>query len=312
MRKKLIASVAYVSLLLTSGLAGAFDLNTEKVASGVYALIGETGPRTTENLALSANSGFVVTEAGVVLIDSGASPAGAALIERAIRRVTDQPVKWVVNTGSQDHRWLGNDYFASRGAKVIALQSTVEVQQRFVKSHLKRLEKILEPADFENIKPVYAEPPIKKTSYRFVAGQQTIELHYFGDSHFPGDAVVWLPDTEILFSGDLVYLDRLLGVHPWSDVRLWQKTYHSVFNTFEPKVVVPGHGSPAGIETVQAETGDYLDFLVEDIGGAAVDWEPLSDVMEQYRTVPEFEHLKHFDDWHPTNVNRTYLQFEGS
>lgn len=45
---------------------------------------------------------------------------GAQRLEKAIAEVTDKPVKWVINTGSQDHRWLGNDYFASKGAEIIA------------------------------------------------------------------------------------------------------------------------------------------------------------------------------------------------
>ena len=73
--------------------------------------------------------GFVVTSEGVALIDSGASAQGAGLIEERIARVTDHPVRWVINTGSQDHRWLGNAYFADRGAEIIALERTVATQK---------------------------------------------------------------------------------------------------------------------------------------------------------------------------------------
>jgi len=54
------------------------------------------------------------------LIDSGATYRSARQVHEAVRKVTPQPVKWVINTGGQDHRWLGNAYFKEQGAEIIA------------------------------------------------------------------------------------------------------------------------------------------------------------------------------------------------
>lgn len=81
------------------------------MADGVYAFIGETGARTPANEGLNANLGLVVTPAGALLIDSGATYEGARQIHEAVRRVTMQPVRWVINTGDQDPRWLDNGHF---------------------------------------------------------------------------------------------------------------------------------------------------------------------------------------------------------
>ncbi|MGM0595040.1 MAG: MBL fold metallo-hydrolase [Pseudomonadota bacterium] len=312
MLKRFISLFFTTLMVFASHSALAFELKVHQVADDVYALVGPWDARSAENLALNANMGFVVTDDGVVLIDSGASPSGAALIERQIRQVTDKPVKWVINTGSQDHRWLGNGYFAQKGAAIIALQSTVAEQKQHLDNHLRRLERLLAEEDVAAIKPTHAADPVAGDRYTLNVGDCTIELRHFGDAHFPGDAVVWLPGRKVLFSGDLVYLDRLLGVQPWSDVKAWQQTYHDVFAAYDPEVVVPGHGEPAGMQKVKRQTGDYLDFLVEKVGAAVEEWEPLPDVMERYRSIPAFEQLKHYDNWHGTNLNRTYLQFEGS
>jgi hypothetical protein len=69
---------------------------------------------------LAANIGLVVTPAGAVLIDSGATFQSARQIAEAARKVTSQPIKWVINTGGQDHRWLGNGYFQAQGAELVA------------------------------------------------------------------------------------------------------------------------------------------------------------------------------------------------
>jgi glyoxylase-like metal-dependent hydrolase (beta-lactamase superfamily II) len=98
-----------VGLVLAAALpAHAQDVRFERVAEGVYAHIGDTGARTVANQGLNANIGLVLTPGGAVLIDSGATAGSAQRIQDAVRRVTPLPVKWVINTGGQDHRWLGN------------------------------------------------------------------------------------------------------------------------------------------------------------------------------------------------------------
>ena len=90
------------------------------VADGVYAYVGDMEGRTYDNEGLNANIGLVVTPAGAVLIDSGATFQSARKIHEAAKKVTPQPVKWVINTGDQDHRWLGNGYFKAQGIETIA------------------------------------------------------------------------------------------------------------------------------------------------------------------------------------------------
>lgn len=116
----MIRSLIAALLALQTTLACALDVRFEPVAENVYAYIGDTGGRSVQNHGLNANLGLVVTPQGAVLIDSGATWLSARLIDDAVRRVTMQPVRWVINTGGQDHRWLGNGYFRTRGAELIA------------------------------------------------------------------------------------------------------------------------------------------------------------------------------------------------
>ncbi|MFO8155758.1 MAG: MBL fold metallo-hydrolase [Pseudomonadota bacterium] len=304
-------------LVLAACAPGEFEPTTvgpfemERVGEDVYALIGSIDGRTAENHAMNANYGIVVTDDGVLVVDSGASPAGAAIIDEAVAEVTDQPVRWVVNTGSQDHRWLGNSYFAERGAEVVALERTVTTQRSHVGTHRQRMENVLGEEEAATIEPVHAAEPRAGDAYRFHAGDVAVELRDFGDAHFPGDAVVWLPEQSILFSGDLIYVERLLGVQPYTDVASQRDAFHAAMETLEPEVIVPGHGRVTDIEEARAHTGDYLDLLVDGVGADAADWQPMPEVMDRYRDAEAFRHLRHFEDWHPTNMNRTYLQFEG-
>lgn len=309
MRALITATLAAVTLLLAPS-AGAYSPRATEVADGVYAIVGPTSGRTPENHALNNNLGFVVTPEGVILMDSGASAQGAALVEAAVQEVTDQPVRWVLNTGSQDHRWLGNDHFRQRGAEIIALARTVETQRRFADQHYARLSNLL-GRGFAGTVPAHAEAPIDAERAELELGGVPLVLAWLGDAHFPGDAVVWLPGQRVLFSGDLVYVDRMLGVHPWSQVQSWKEAFDAAA-ALEPAVIVPGHGQVCDLAKARADTGDYLAWLLEEVGAAVADWEPIGEAVERLADAPAFAHLEHYDEWHRTNVNRTYVQLEGA
>jgi len=122
-----LSGVLLAAIGLTSNAVEAQHL--QKVNDHVYALVGPFGNRTPENLGNNSTSGFVVTEEGVVLVDPGGTYRGAAAIDALVRQVTDKPVKVVINSGGQDHRWLGNGYFKERGARIIASDAAVQDQR---------------------------------------------------------------------------------------------------------------------------------------------------------------------------------------
>ncbi|WP_029933756.1 MBL fold metallo-hydrolase [Thiomicrospira pelophila] len=278
----------------------------EKVTDNVYAFIGETDDRTKANLGLNANIGLVVTNAGAVVIDSGAGPLSAAAIEKGVKKVTDKKVVAVINTGSQDHRWLGNDYFAKKGAIIYAMQTTVDTQKKMLNSILNRIMGTDEI--FKDQTPFHAPKPFAGNEGNVRIGGVDFEVKYFNDAHFPGDAVVWLPKQQVLFSGDHVYVDRLLGIHPHTHAVKWLDAYEQMAE-LPAKYVVPGHGEVSDMAKVQAETGDYLKQLVEAVTETVENMGAMSDVTSS-RDWSQFEHLKHFQGWHGRNVSNTFQRLE--
>ncbi len=296
-------------LLAASGTALAGEaLQPTHVGGNVWAIIGPLGDRTPENDGLNANQAFIVTGEGVILIDSGASKKGAERIEKAIASVTPLPVKWVINTGSQDHRWLGNGHFAEQGAEIIAFEDTVATQKRYAAEQMQALSKTLGER-FAGTEPVHASRLLKSSPATLTLGGETLEL-VLTHAHFPGDAMVWLPEHKIAVSGDLVFVDRILGVLESSSVRnawaAWQ-----ALERLEPLKIIPGHGQVCDLARARRETGDYYAFLVQVIGKAAQEMEPLDEVIERYADMPQFAHLEHYRSLHKTNMNRAYLEFEG-
>lgn len=305
----MLRHLALLLALLDPVFAAAYTPEAQPVADGVYAIVGPLGQRSAENDGLNANYGVIVTPAGTILIDSGASRLGAQRLENAVRSVTDQPIGWVVNTGSQDHRWLGNDYFVAKGAETIALARTAATQEQLGEQQVQGLERFLG----ERLGGTRPQPATRRLSgdeATLELGGETLVLGYT-DAHFPGDAWVWLSKQGVLFSGDLVYVDRLLGVMPTSSVRKGQKAFHAL-ERLAPRRIVPGHGRVCDLAQARRETGDYYDFLVDQVGTAAQEMEPMDATLDRYVKLPQFEHLENYDSLHRANMNRAFLEFEAA
>jgi glyoxylase-like metal-dependent hydrolase (beta-lactamase superfamily II) len=294
------------ALLLSFGVRAEYVPQAERVIDNVYAIVGPLGQRSVENDGLNATFGFIVTPAGVVLIDSGASKIGAEKLARAIRAITDRPVRWVINTGSQDHRWLGNDFFAAQGAQIISLKRTAATQAQFAKQHMQALERQI-GARLKGTTPLPATT-LHDDLATLELGGETLTLRYT-DAHFPGDALVHLPKRGVVFTGDLVYVDRILGVLPWSSVVKGRQAFHALA-ALKPVHVVPGHGRVSDLAKAQRETGDYYDFLAGTIGKAAKEMEPMDEVLSRHADLPAFRHLENYRDLHRANMNRAFTEFE--
>lgn len=297
-----------LALGLSATTASAFELKVEKVADGVHALIGPTTARTYDNHGLNANFGVIDTAEGTVLIDSGASVEGAKLLEHQAVALTGKPVRWVINTGVQDHRWLGNGYFRGKDIEVIALARTVESQQKNGLAQLDSLRPVLKER-LEGTAPVTASRKIEGDAAKLRLGGRDIEIHYFADAHFPGDVVVWLPAERIAFSGDHVYVDRVLGILPQSNAETWLVAFNALM-ALQPVLIVPGHGSVVNPAKAQADSGDYLAFVVSGVKALADDMAGVDEAVARLGDAPQFARLANFEELHRGNVSRAYLRIE--
>lgn len=299
--------------LVSALLAGLITLPTwavevafQPVAEGVYAYIGDLEGRSYDNEGLNANLGLVVTSAGAVLIDSGATYQSAAKIEAAAKKVTAQPIKWVINTGGQDHRWLGNGYFAAKGAQTIAHQSAQVDMKSRSGAHLQGLQVLKERLD--GTVPTLPTRWLTAPDTRLELGDTVLEFKHRQGGHTPGDTLVWLPQKNLLFSGDVVYVERTLGLIEVSNSKDWLASF-AVIDELQPKTIVPGHGKVTDLTTARAHTRDLLLALRAHMKKAVDDGVDISAAVKSFDAKP-FAHLKHAEVWLPQLANRTYLELE--
>jgi len=251
-------AVLFAVLLATPALA---DLKIHKVSDRIYGLVGDLGNRNPENLGNNATFGLVVTDAGVVLVDPGGTYKGAAQIDRVIKSITDQPVAIVINSGGQDHRWLGNSYWAEQNARIIASEAAVT-------DHTERESMQFTGLDFlvgkDGLKGTTAHKATETfaNTLAFNLGGVDFELAHIAAAHTPGDSFLWVPSESVVFTGDIVYTERLLGVIPVSDTLGWLKSFDAIA-ALAPDHIIPGHGAPTDLPRATADTYDYLVNLRE-------------------------------------------------
>jgi glyoxylase-like metal-dependent hydrolase (beta-lactamase superfamily II) len=281
-------------------------LQAVKLADDVYALVGPTTDRDPRNLGNNANFGVVITGEGVVLVDPGATYRGARMIHDAVRALTDQPVRIVINTGGQDHRWLGNGYFQALGARVIANENAVADQRARLNDQLARLGGSVGDQGMAGTEAAYADETFAEQSIVELGGKR-IEIHHAGPAHTPGDSFVWLPAEKILFSGDIVYVDRMLSLRPYSAHRSWIAAFEAMAAR-DPEVVVPGHGRPTTLDQATADTYDYLVFLRTAVQQLIDDGNGMEAIgqIDQSR----FDYLANYEVLKGRNAQRVYEEIE--
>lgn len=307
MMKKFSAFVILVCLLQTSAWAAEKQiLSLKKVTKNVWSIVGPLTNRTPENLGNNATFGFVVTNDGVVLIDSGGSFNGAKAIHELIKTVTKKPVRYVINCGGQDHRWFGNDYFSSLGAKIISSEAAKKDQKARVGMQWTTLEKLIGKEGFKGSKEKFADITFKD-DYKFTLAGVNFEIYFRGQAHTPGDVYIWLPQSKVMFTGDIVYTERMLAVNEESNSKSWLHVFNSMA-AFKPKYVVPGHGAPTTLKVAIKDTGSYLSFLRETIalfienGGGAHEISRINQT--------RFKYLENYETLKGRNALKVYTELE--
>lgn len=298
--------ILLVGFAIASGSKAEGVLTPHKLTENVYALIGPLTNREQVNLGNNANFGVIITDEGVVLIDSGATYQGGQMIHKAIRSITDKPVKLVINTGGQDHRWLGNGYFKEQGAHIIANEKAVADQKERIQDQMIRLINLIGDEAGEGTVPVYADETFEVTKI-VTLGNTRIELHHAGHAHTPGDIFVWLPEHKVMFSGDIVYMDRMLSIGAHSAHLSWIGAFEAMA-TRKLRMIVGGHGNPGDLARATADTYDYLVFLRKAVQELQDDGHGMEDIgkIDQSR----FKYLKNYDSLKGRNAQRVYEELE--
>ncbi|MCP5039315.1 MAG: MBL fold metallo-hydrolase [Rhodobacteraceae bacterium] len=296
---------AIIALFMLSSATFAQSLRVEQVAENIYAIVGPLGQRSPSNLGNNATFGLVVTANGAVLIDTGGSYLGAKALHEVIKDVTDQPVVKVINTGGQDHRWLGNGYWHQQGAEIIASQEAIADQADRASMQMTVLSELITTFMLDGTKPYFADVAFAG-NHGFSLGGIDFELTH-GAAHTPGDSTVWLPGASVMFTGDMVYVERILGIGTMSSSKEWVTSFEAMA-AHQPAHIIPGHGAPTDLASAELDTYDYLVNLRDEIGALIEEGGDIIDAPKVDQSA--FSYLANFEGLAGRNAQETYSQME--
>lgn len=304
--KPLAPLLATMLILAPGQLQADPKLDLQTVTEDVYAIVGELGNRSKDNLGNNATFGLVVTGEGAVLIDSGGTHPGAREIDLLIKSVTNKPVVRVINTGGQDHRWLGNGYFKGQGAQIIASEVALNDQKARTQDQLILLGNLVGETAVKATDPVYADNTFDDF-FEFELGGIVFELHHSGQAHTPGDSYVWLPQKQVMFTGDIVYVERMLGVGAQSNSKSWLEVFQTMA-AHKPRYLVPGHGQPTDLSRARQDTYEYLVFLRKSVSDFMDSGGDISAIGSVDQT--KFSHLQNFQEIAGRNAQQVFTEIE--
>jgi glyoxylase-like metal-dependent hydrolase (beta-lactamase superfamily II) len=295
---------------MTKAFASQGDLKPKKItfqklSQNCYAFTTEGDP----------NTGVIVGDDGVMVIDAQATPLMAREVIRRIRRVTSKPIKYVVLTHYHAVRVLGASAFKAQ--HIIASQATLElIRERGaqdMKSEIGRFPRLFRGA--ETI-PGLTWPTLAFSGeLTLMMGKLEVRILHAGAGHTAGDTIVWVPSQKVLFSGDLVEYEA--GVYTGdAHLETWPSTLEKL-RSLKAKALVPGRGpaltTPAASDRAIAYTQDFIRGLYEVAREGVGAGKSLREVYEMtrrrmdpaYGKYPIYEHCMPFD------VSRAYDEASG-
>ncbi len=230
----------------------------DRLSARAYAYTAEGDP----------NTGIVVGDDAVLVVDTQATPHMAKDVIRRIRKVTDKPIKYVVLSHYHAVRVLGASAYAAE--HIIASQDThdllVERGAADTKSEMERFPRLFRNAGSI---PGLTWPTLTfRGKMTLWLGKTEVQILQLGRGHTKGDTVVWLPQDKILFSGDLVEA----GATPYAGdayFQDWPVTLDAVA-ALRPRMLVPGRGpalkTPKAVNQGIAGTRAFVSEMFKLVG----------------------------------------------
>jgi len=276
-----------------------------KLADNAYAYTAEGDP----------NTGIVVGDDAVMVIDTQATPVMAQDVIRRIREVTDKPIKYVVLSHYHAVRVLGASAYGAD--HVIASEATREmIVERGQQDYLSEVQRF--PRLFRSVEtvPGLTWPTITFTDRMTLwLGKTEAQIIHAGRGHTKGDTIVWLPKERVLFSGDLVEY----GATPYcGDAHLqdWPQTLQKL-RDLKPLALVPGRGdaltTERAVEDGLAGTQAFVTELYEEVKKRARANESLKQAYEGAMRAlqPRYGNWVIFEHCMPFDVSRAYDEANG-
>lgn len=295
---------------MTASFASQGDLTEKKtsfteIGEGLYAFTAEGDP----------NSGVIVGDESVMIIEAQATPRLARKVIEAVRSVTDKPISHLVLTHYHAVRVLGASAYGAREIIMsdAARSQVVERGQEDWDSEFARFPRLFQGHDEI---PGLTWPTTTFSDRMTVwLGKRRVDIAHIGRAHTAGDAVIWVPDQEVMFTGDIVEYHSACycGDGHFAD---WADTLDAILG-YDPVSIAPGRGDAlVGREMVAkavANTRDFVESTYAPVARVAARGGSIEEAAAAVRREcdPKFGDYAIYEHCLPFNVGRAWDEARG-
>lgn len=276
-----------------------------EIGDGIYAFTAEGDP----------NSGVIIGDDSVMVIEAQATPRLARKVVECIRSVTDKPISHLVLTHYHAVRVLGASAYGAREIIMsdAARAMVVERGQEDWDSEFGRFPRLFQ--GHEEIPGLTYPTTTFSDAMTVYLGKRRVDIMQLGRAHTAGDAVVWVPDSEVMFTGDIVEYHSACycGDGYFAD---WGDTLEAIA-AYEPKAIAPGRGDALiGEEMVEQallNTFDFVDSTFRPVKRVAARGGSLKEAWDAVRAEcdPKFADYAIYEHCLPFNVARAWDEARG-
>lgn len=295
--------------LLFSTAAMAATIPATKVArvnDRVYALLGPMELPNKKNQGYMVNSTLIIGETGAILIDTGFTDEIGAHLAKQVAKLTDKPVKVVINTHHHGDHSFGNAAFP--GARVISSEMCrkllIEGEGEWLGIIQGTLGRKLPNTRAVPATEVYA----KQTRTDVVIDGVKLTFWVPEAAHTAGDMMIWLPDDQALVGGDIT-VNQITPNFRDANVKKWIETLAEV-KAMPAKTVIPGHGplmSSADVGKLHARMARLYAGIEAGYKAGLTDGE-----IRKKLDLADWKPLHHYEEQMGGNINKAYLEIEAA
>jgi cyclase len=257
--------------------------------------------------AADSNATIILTSEGVVLIDSGHRPPDTVALADALKKLTSQPVRYLINTEPHTDHTTGHWMFSPPAVIIAHAGATESMKQGLNPERVRKIiaeyPKLPEMKNFRPVTP-HVEFQDKMT---LQVGDRTFEMCFLKSVHSEADTAVWLPKERIVFAAASVGVKRFSNLRPFVKIADTLEAI-KMMRALNPEIVVPGHGAPGSAKILE-DMEKYYTLLLERVGAMVKEGKSLNEIKKDLR-MPEA------DDWQgkdrfPNNIEAAYRAVTG-
>ena len=217
-----------------------YNLKPLEIDKGVYVILGDNVGINSSNGGAISNTGFIIGEDKILVIDAGPSYMYAKEVIEIIRSISSLPIKYLVVTHHHPDHSFGISKYSELDIEIVISDSELGRYKKYGKKLLNQMINIVGEKWLENTKIIKLKNNNYKFPYTIDLGNHKIEVNYYRNGHSEGDLIVKDINNKIIFAGDIVFNERAPTI-PHANIDNWSIYIDELIDS-EWMVLIPGHG----------------------------------------------------------------------